>query len=96
MVATVQSDRSPHIPVPAVRHRTGWRPDTGTLTLGAAEFVDGRLVSLAGRAVTGPRLELFRAPTDNDESPSDGVEESDASVPGCPTPSCGVATVSTG
>ncbi|MFD8003635.1 glycoside hydrolase family 2 TIM barrel-domain containing protein [Streptomyces mirabilis] len=82
VVATVQSDRSPHIPVPVVRHRDGWRPDPGTLTLGAAEFVDGRLVNLAGRAVTGPRLELFRAPTDNDESPSDGVEESDASVPG--------------
>jgi beta-galactosidase len=32
--------------------------------------------------VTGPRLELFRAPTDNDESASDQVEDSDADVAG--------------
>ncbi|WP_269939929.1 glycoside hydrolase family 2 TIM barrel-domain containing protein [Arthrobacter sp. HY1533] len=38
----------------------------GTMTLGPASFVGGRLTSLAGLA-TGPvRLELFRAPTDND------------------------------
>ncbi|WP_426003726.1 glycoside hydrolase family 2 TIM barrel-domain containing protein [Paenarthrobacter sp. NyZ202] len=45
------------------------RPDGGaptTLTLGPAAFQDGRLVSLAGLPVTGPRLELWRAPTDND------------------------------
>ncbi|MET7683014.1 glycoside hydrolase family 2 TIM barrel-domain containing protein [Streptomyces sp. NPDC005423] len=82
VVATAQADRSPRVPAPAVRHRTGWRPDGGTLTLGGAEFVDGVLVRLAGRAVSGPRLELFRAPTDNDESPSDGVGDSDASLPG--------------
>jgi beta-galactosidase len=65
-----------------VRPRTDWRRSDGTLTLGIAEFVDGALVRLAGRAVDGPRLELFRAPTDNDEGTSDQVEESDASVAG--------------
>jgi beta-galactosidase len=32
--------------------------------------------------VTGPRLELFRAPTDNDESASDGIADSDNSIAG--------------
>ncbi|RZB19400.1 DUF4981 domain-containing protein [Streptomyces sp. F001] len=82
VIATAQLDRSIRRPVPAVRLRTGWHPDEGTLTLGIAEFANGSLVRLADRAVTGPRLELFRAPTDNDESPSDGVEESDASIAG--------------
>ncbi|GGJ27341.1 glycoside hydrolase family 2 TIM barrel-domain containing protein [Streptomyces brasiliensis] len=82
VVATAQLDRSTPRPVPRVRHRTDWRPDGGTLTLGVAEFVDGTLVRLADRAVAGPRLELFRAPTDNDEGVSDAVEESDASIAG--------------
>ncbi|WP_432251304.1 glycoside hydrolase family 2 TIM barrel-domain containing protein [Streptomyces sp. HNM1019] len=82
VVASAQLDRSVRRPVPAVRTRKDWRPGDGTLTLGIAEFISGSLVRLAGRAVTGPRLELFRAPTDNDESPSDGVEGSDASTPG--------------
>ena len=38
----------------------------GTLTLGPARFQDGRLTELNGRPVNGPRLELWRAPTDND------------------------------
>jgi beta-galactosidase len=38
----------------------------GTLNLGPATFENGRLVSLAGSPVAGPRLELWRAPTDND------------------------------
>jgi beta-galactosidase len=38
----------------------------GTLQLGVATFDEGRLVRLAGLPVTGPRLELWRAPTDND------------------------------
>ena len=37
-----------------------------TLRVGAATFIDGRLADLAGLPVTGPRLELWRAPTDND------------------------------
>ncbi|MGW5473555.1 glycoside hydrolase family 2 TIM barrel-domain containing protein [Streptomyces chartreusis] len=82
LVATTQLDYSVHRPAPAVRPRNNWHPGDGTLTLGIAEFVSGSLARLAGRAVTGPRLELFRAPTDNDESASDGVEESDAGIPG--------------
>ncbi|MDH6214327.1 glycoside hydrolase family 2 TIM barrel-domain containing protein [Streptomyces pseudovenezuelae] len=82
VVATAQLDCSIRRPVPAVRPRTDWQPGSGTLSLGIAEFIDGSLARLAGRAVTGPRLELFRAPTDNDESPSDGVEGSDASIAG--------------
>ncbi|MCL7382462.1 glycoside hydrolase family 2 TIM barrel-domain containing protein [Streptomyces sp. 35G-GA-8] len=82
VVATAQLDRSTRRPAPVVRRETAWRRGEGTLTLGIAEFVDGSVVRLAGRAVTGPRLELFRAPTDNDEAASPGVEESDASVPG--------------
>ncbi|MEO3942156.1 glycoside hydrolase family 2 TIM barrel-domain containing protein [Paenarthrobacter nicotinovorans] len=38
----------------------------GTLSLGPAVFEAGRLASLAGLPVSGPRLELWRAPTDND------------------------------
>jgi beta-galactosidase len=82
VIATAQLDRSTRRPVPAVRLRTDWRRSDGTLTLGIAEFVDGALVRLAGRAAASPRLELFRAPTDNDESASDDVEHSDASIPG--------------
>ncbi|MCX4579455.1 DUF4981 domain-containing protein [Streptomyces sp. NBC_01571] len=82
VIATAQLDRSARRPAPGVRSRTDWRHSDGTLTLGIAEFVDGSLVRLAGRPVTGPRLELFRAPTDNDEAASDEVEESDAAVAG--------------
>jgi beta-galactosidase len=39
---------------------------TAGFTLGPAEFAGGRLTSLAGSPVAGPRLELWRAPTDND------------------------------
>ncbi|MFD9326278.1 glycoside hydrolase family 2 TIM barrel-domain containing protein [Streptomyces sp. NPDC060065] len=82
VVATAQHDHSVRRPVPRVRPRAGWRPGDGTLTLGIAEFAGGSLTRLAGRAVTGPRLELFRAPTDNDESPGDRLEGSDDSVAG--------------
>lgn len=40
---------------------------TGIHTLGPAEFSGGRLVRLAGVTVDGPSLELWRAPTDNDD-----------------------------
>ncbi|WP_374009195.1 glycoside hydrolase family 2 TIM barrel-domain containing protein [Leifsonia sp. LS-T14] len=39
---------------------------SGRYALGPAEFADGRLVALGGAPVTGPRLQLWRAPTDND------------------------------
>ncbi|MEV6057100.1 glycoside hydrolase family 2 TIM barrel-domain containing protein [Streptomyces sp. NPDC052107] len=82
VVATAQLDSSSPRTAPAVRPRADWEPGDGTLTLGIAKFIGGSLVRLAGRAVTGPRLELFRAPTDNDESASDEVEDSDADVAG--------------
>ncbi|MFI6274772.1 glycoside hydrolase family 2 TIM barrel-domain containing protein [Streptomyces sp. NPDC050988] len=84
VIATAQLDCSARRPVPAVRTQpqADWRTGDGTLSLGIAEFAGGSLVRLAGRAVTGPRLELFRAPTDNDESPSDGIAESDNSIAG--------------
>jgi beta-galactosidase len=43
-----------------------------TLPLGPAHFEHGRLVSLAGLPVSGPRLELWRAPTDNDRGAGRG------------------------
>ncbi|WP_022884901.1 glycoside hydrolase family 2 TIM barrel-domain containing protein [Glaciibacter superstes] len=46
--------------------RIAAQPAQGRTTLGLAEFVDGRLVSLGAASVAGPRLELWRAPTDND------------------------------
>ncbi|MFD4230522.1 glycoside hydrolase family 2 TIM barrel-domain containing protein [Streptomyces sp. NPDC058545] len=82
VIATAQLDRSTRRPAPGVRPETNWRQSDGTLTLGIAEFIDGSLVRLAGRAVAGPRLELFRAPTDNDEGASEDVDESDASIAG--------------
>ncbi|MFE2044722.1 glycoside hydrolase family 2 TIM barrel-domain containing protein [Streptomyces sp. NPDC059477] len=83
VIATAQRDHSLARPVPRVRTRTGWRPGDGTLRLGSAEFTGGSLTRLAGRAVTGPALELFRAPTDNDEGPGgDNLEGSDDSVAG--------------
>lgn len=45
--------------------KQGW--DVETRTLGPGRFdAHGRLVSLHGRSVSGPRLVLDRAPTDND------------------------------
>lgn len=43
-----------------------------TLSLGPAVFEHGRLTQLAGLPVSGPRLELWRAPTDNDEGEGRG------------------------
>ncbi|WP_394937997.1 glycoside hydrolase family 2 TIM barrel-domain containing protein [Psychromicrobium sp. YIM B11713] len=40
--------------------------------LGPAVFEHGRLTKLAGLAVRGPQLELWRAPTDNDEGDASG------------------------
>ena len=42
------------------------------ITLGPAEFRDGVLSALNGVPANGPRLELFRAPTDNDLGASRG------------------------
>ena len=62
----------------AVR-RPGPRPTAPTgdavparLELGPAVFEHGRLALLAGARVAGPRLELWRAPTDNDRGSGRG------------------------
>ena len=50
-------------------------PDSGRRlpeTLGPARFERGELVAIAGLPVSGPRLELWRAPTDNDRGSSFG------------------------
>ncbi|WP_308466224.1 glycoside hydrolase family 2 TIM barrel-domain containing protein [Rathayibacter soli] len=49
----------------------------GTLRIGPAVFEHGALVELNGMPVAGPRLELWRAPTDNDEGASFGSYDSD-------------------
>jgi len=54
------------------------RASSGDLELGPATFVDGRLVSLAGRPVAGPRLELWRATTDNERGHWDAPRDIDA------------------
>ncbi|WP_428982405.1 glycoside hydrolase family 2 TIM barrel-domain containing protein [Paenarthrobacter aromaticivorans] len=72
----------------AARGETG---TAGALSLGPAQFEDGRLVALAGLPVSGPRLELWRAPTDNDQG--SGFGSYDAADPwlnngnGVPAPS---------
>jgi len=53
---------------------------SGRLVLGPATFVDGRLVQLAGEPVDGPRLELWRAPTDNDRGEGFGPSDRDRDV----------------
>jgi beta-galactosidase len=55
---------------------SGGRPSAGTLTLGPAAFDDrGLLTTLHGLSVDGPRLELWRAPTDNDQGAARGSFE---------------------
>lgn len=69
-MSSAQEDRSARTSgtaAPAAPRVTGWRESAGSLALGPAVFEGGRLVRLGGRAASGPRLELFRAPTDNDE-----------------------------
>ncbi|WP_442966668.1 glycoside hydrolase family 2 TIM barrel-domain containing protein [Rathayibacter sp. Leaf248] len=65
LVSTAQRRLSAPAPQPAwARARRGTQ---GGDAVGAARFAGGRLRSLAGLAVDGPRAELWRAPTDNDE-----------------------------
>lgn len=53
-------------PNPPARHRMS-APGSGLpAALGPAHFEHGELVELAGAPAAGPRLELWRAPTDND------------------------------
>jgi beta-galactosidase len=61
----------------------------GTFAIGGATFADGALVALGSTPVSGPRLELWRAPTDNDDGAhmgsydvSDPMEGRGLGVPG--------------
>ncbi|MFV0458567.1 MAG: glycoside hydrolase family 2 TIM barrel-domain containing protein [Actinomycetales bacterium] len=74
-ISAAQLDLSsgPTPTAPAVVHRqprAGTSKPTARTALGAAAFEHGHLVELAGRPVRGPRLELWRAPTDNDRGDS--------------------------
>lgn len=66
-LASPSALRPPRAPRP-----TGESTVDDTLTLGPAVFENGKLASLAGHPVAGPRLELWRAPTDNDEGQGRG------------------------
>lgn len=48
------------------RRPTQRKDAAGRYALGPADFTDGRLTALGGLPVAGPRLQLWRAPTDND------------------------------
>ena len=81
VVARTQRDLTPPAAtrVPPPRRAGLLRPAdrTGTLTLGPAELDlrTGLLTRLGDLAVAGPRLELWRAPTDNDRSDDRGSYE---------------------
>ena len=68
-------------------------PDQRVITLGPAQFDarTGRLLRLHGMEVDGPRLELWRGPTDNDRSSARGSFElaspEDTDGEGAPGPS---------
>ncbi len=72
-LAAAQLDLS--APRPATRAPRPASPssDAAPMELGAASFKAGVLASLAGLPVAGPRLELFRAPTDNDRGAGFGI-----------------------
>jgi beta-galactosidase len=84
-LALAQHDLTVADRTPAAARPRQWRDAPGTLVLGIAEFDRGRLTRLAGRVVDGPRLELFRAPTDNDRGDSTVSAPADSdSTPGVP------------
>ena len=62
----------PNWPTPPVL-----KPSEPVITLGSAQFDahTGRLLRLYGMDVDGPRLELWRGPTDNDRSSARGSFE---------------------
>ncbi|MGI3783697.1 MAG: glycoside hydrolase family 2 TIM barrel-domain containing protein [Janthinobacterium lividum] len=81
VVARAQQDLTPAAAraVPQSRRTRGLRPAdrSGTLLLGPAELDlgTGLLTRIGDLAVSGPRLELWRAPTDNDRSSERGSYE---------------------
>lgn len=66
--AQLELESRPRLAVPRPVASVGQAASSGagTVSLGPGVFEDGRLVSLGGLPVSGPRLELWRAPTDND------------------------------
>ena len=68
--ASSGSGPAPCRPLRPLAERSRGRSDDGAAHAGPATFdpATGRLRSLHGLAVDGPRLELWRAPTDNDRS----------------------------
>jgi len=79
--------------IPAWPPPPSLEPTEPVITLGATQFDarTGRLLRLYGLEVDGPRLELWRAPTDNDRSSSRGSFElgspEEADGEGAPGPS---------
>ncbi|SEP59979.1 glycoside hydrolase family 2 TIM barrel-domain containing protein [Microlunatus flavus] len=98
VIATGQWDLTPPAPVPRAGRSwtsTGLRPArrSGNVRLGPAELdlATGLLTRLGDLEVSGPRLELWRAPTDNDRSSERGSYElgapEDTHGEGAPGPS---------
>ena len=80
VLGRVQATRPTRAPAASTLPRPSPAPPPAgsePLTLGPAVFDarSGRLQSLHGMAVDGPRLELWRAPTDNDRGASFGSDE---------------------
>ena len=82
VVARTQCDLTPPVARPAVEARrpdraAPGRPVRHSVRLGPAELdlATGLLTRLGDLAVSGPRLELWRAPTDNDRSGERGSYE---------------------
>jgi beta-galactosidase len=80
VVARAQFPVSTVPPVPTPRRTASHEmspPAESSLTLGAADLdaTTGSLRSLFGMPVRGPRLELWRSPTDNDRGASSGSYE---------------------
>ncbi|AJT41056.1 glycoside hydrolase family 2 TIM barrel-domain containing protein [Psychromicrobium lacuslunae] len=67
----------PSIKTSATAGTTGAMGVPARSWLGVAGFEHGRLVELAGLQVNGPQLELWRAPTDNDEGGISGSYDRD-------------------
>ncbi|WP_081864066.1 glycoside hydrolase family 2 TIM barrel-domain containing protein [Mycetocola saprophilus] len=73
VVARSQTRLGAPLPPAPGAHIIGWQDAAApTANIGPAILTEGRLSALAGAAVSGPTLSLFRAPTDNDRGQSQG------------------------
>lgn len=92
VISRAQLDLSapvPRHPSPRLRPGPALDAEHAEIRLGAAVIRGGRVVELAGLPVSGPRLELWRAPTDNDRGQhlgsydrSDPMEGRGLGIPG--------------